>query len=110
MGLMVPLASQSVTTSNATFGSAVPTGQLWRLRAVNWQQPSVGTAKVISLAIGTTATAGNIKRRYSLASGVQNGQDFPDIVLVAGEQLNIVCDTDTGVAILSATVIKELIA
>ena len=110
MGLMVPLGSAAVTTTNATLGSAVPAGQLWRVRAVNIQQPSAGLAKKIAIGFGNTTTAGNVKRRYDVSAGQQNLQDFPDLVMAAGDQINMACDTDTGVAIVSVTVIKELIA
>jgi hypothetical protein len=110
MSLIVSLASQAVTTSNATLGTAVPTGQLWRVRAVNIQQPTGAAAKNIALAVGTTATAANVKRRYALPSGLQTAQDFPDLMLAAGEQLNVVTDAGTTEAVISVTVIKDLIA
>lgn len=105
--LIAPLGSQAVTTSNATLGSAVPTGQIWVVEAVNIQQPTGSAAKVISMAIGTTATAANIKRRYSVAAGLAQAQDYPRIALVAGEQLNVICDAGTGEAVMTVTVRKQ---
>jgi hypothetical protein len=110
MGLLVPLGSQLVTTTNATFGIAVPTGQIWRLRAVNIQQAVSGVAKTILLALGTTATAANVKLRYGMLLGQLKVQDFPDIVMVAGDQLNVITDLGTNEAVLSCTVLKDLIA
>jgi len=111
MGLTAPLGSQAVTTSNATLGVAVPTGQIWTIIAVNLQQPSTGDAKTVSLALGTTATAANVKRRYSVPAGVYNmPTDFPNIAMVAGEQVNVIGDGTTAQAVLSVTVRKELIA
>ena len=109
MSLIVPLGSQLVTTSNATLGIAVPTGQIWRITAVNIQQPS-GAAKVIALAIGTTATAVNVKRKYPLGGGQQTAQDFPGLVMVAGDQVNVITDAGTNEAVMSVTVAKDLIA
>lgn len=110
MSLIVPLASQAVTTTNATLGIAVPTGQIWRVHAVNIQHGAAGVAKNIALAVGTTATAANIKKRYNLALGVSPPTDYPAIVMVAGEQLNVVTDLGTSEAIISVTVAKDLIA
>lgn len=110
MGLLVPLGSQLVTTSNATLGIAVPTGQIWRLRAINIQQTSAAVAKAILVAFGTTATAVNVKLRYQLTLGQTKAQDFPDLVMVAGDQINVITDLGTNEAVLSATVLKELIA
>lgn len=110
MHFMASLGSQFVTTSNATLGIAVPTGQLWRIRAVNIQQPVTGVAKTILLALGTTATAVNVKLRYSLVLGQIKVQDFPDLMMVAGDQLNVITDLGTNEAVLSVTVIKGLIA
>lgn len=109
MGLLVPLGSQLVTTSNATLGGVVPAGQIWRVRAVNIQQPAGSAAKNIALAIGTTATAANVKRRYALASGLQGAQDFPDLVMVAGDQVNVITNLGTNEAVCSVTVIKKLV-
>lgn len=110
MALITSLGSQAVTTTNATLGSAVPTGQIWRVVAVNIQQPAGSVAKTISLAIGTTATAGNVKRRYSLSAGVATAQDFPNLALVAADQLNVVADTGTSEAVITVTVAKDLVA
>ncbi len=110
MSLITVLGSQAVTTTNATLGVAVPAGQIWRVTAVNLQQPTGSDAKTVSLAIGTTATAGNVKRRYSLAAGLSSAQDFPNIAMVAGEQLNVVGDGTTAQAIITITVAKDLIA
>jgi hypothetical protein len=108
--LMVPLGSQLVTTTNATLGIAVPPGQIWRVRAVNIQQPAGSAAKNIALAFGTTATAANVKRRYPLLSGLQTAQDFPDLIMVATDQVNVITDAGTNEAVISVTVIKELIS
>lgn len=110
MSLLVPLGSQLVTTANATLGIAVPTGQIWRIRAVNIQQAVTGVAKTILLALGTTATAANVKLRYGLLLGQLKAQDFPDLVMVAGDQLNVISDLGTNEALLSVTVAKDLIA
>lgn len=110
MALITALGTQAVTTSNATLGVAVPTGQLWRVIAVNLQQPVGSDAKTVSLAIGTTATAANVKRRYSLAAGLATAQDFPNLALVAGEQLNVIGDGTTAQAVITVTVAKELVA
>lgn len=110
MSLIVPLASQAVTTTNATLGAAVPTGQIWRVHAVNIQHTAAGVAKNIALAIGTTATAANVKKRYNLAAGVSPPPDYPSLVLVAGEQLNVITDAGTSEAVISVTVAKDLIA
>ncbi len=110
MSLIVPLGSQAVTTTNATLGIAVPTGQVWRILAVNVQQPTGSDAKTVSLAIGTTATAANVKRRYSLASGLATAQAFPNIGMVAGDQINVIGDGTTAQAVISVTVAKDLIA
>ncbi len=109
MGILVPLGSQLVTTSNATLGIAVPTGQIWRLRAVNIQQASSGVAKTILLALGITSTALNVKLRYPMLLGQTKVQDFPDIMMVAADQLNVITDLGTNEAVLSVTVYKELI-
>jgi hypothetical protein len=110
MSLVVPLGSQAATTANATFGVAVPTGQIWRIVAINVQQPAASDAKVISIAIGTTATAANVKRQYSLAAGVATAQEFPNIVLVAADQVNIIATGTTAQAVVTITVAKDLIA
>jgi hypothetical protein len=112
MSLIVSLGSQALTTSNAALGVAVPTGQVWRVVAVNIQQPTGSDAKTgILLAVGTTATAVNVKRNYSLASGQATTQDFPQLALVAGEQINVVQSTGTTAqAVISVTVAKDLIA
>jgi hypothetical protein len=110
MPLIAPLGSAAVTTTNATLGVAVPTGQIWRILAVNLQQPAASDAKDIYLAIGTTATAANIKRRYSLAAGLATAQDFPNIAMVAGEQVNVVGTGTTAQAVITVTVAKDLIA
>ncbi len=83
MSVIVPLGSQAVTTTNATLGGVVPSGQLWRIRAVNIQQPAGSAAKAIAFAFGTTATPVNVKQRYPLLSGLQTAQDFPDLVMTA---------------------------
>jgi hypothetical protein len=110
MGFKTILGSQAVTTSNATLGSAVPTGQIWRIVAVNLQQPATADAKTVALAIGTTATAANVKRRYSLTGGLATAQDFPDIPMVAGDQVNVVGDGTTAQAVITVTVEKELVS
>ncbi len=110
MSLIAPLGSQAVTTSNATLGVAVPTGQIWRILAVNVQQPTGSDAKEIALAIGTTATAANIRRRYPLAAGSANAQDFPNIAMVAGDQVNVIGTGTTAQAVIAVTVAKDLIA
>lgn len=110
MSLIVPLGSQAVTTANATLGAAVPTGQVWRIIAVNVQQPTGSDAKEVALAIGTTATAANNKRRYPLAAGSATAQDFPNIAMVAGEQVNVIGTGTTAQAVISVTVAKDLIA
>jgi hypothetical protein len=110
MPLIAPLGSQAVTTSNATLGIAVPAGQIWRILAVNVQQPTGSDAKEVALAIGTTATAANIKRRYSLGSGFATAQDFPNIAMVAGEQVNVLGTGTTAQAVITVTVAKDLIA
>lgn len=110
MALITPLGSQAATTSNATLGIAVPTGQIWRITAVNIQQPAASDAKTVSLGIGTTATAANVKRRYPLAAGLASAQDFPNLAMVAGDQVNIIADGTTAQAIVTITVSKELIA
>lgn len=109
MSLVTQLGSQAVTTSNATLGIAVPTGQIWRIVAVNIQQPAASDAKTVSLALGTTATAANVKRRYSLASGLSSAQDFPNIAMVAGDQVNVIADGTTAQAVCTVTVAKDLI-
>lgn len=110
MALIVPLGSQLVTTSNATLGGAVPSGQIWRIVAVNLQQPTGSAAKNIALALGTTATAANIKRRYTLGAGLQSPYpDVPNIAMVAGDQVNIISDAGTNEAVMSITVSKELV-
>lgn len=110
MSLITQLGSQAVTTSNATLGSAVPSGQIWRIVAVNIQQPTGSDAKTISLALGTTATAANVKRRYPLGAGLQTSQDFPNIAMVAGDQVNVIGDGTTAQAVMTVTVAKELVA
>lgn len=108
MGLRVPLGSQAVTTSNATLGIAVPAGQLWTIVAVNIQQPTTADAKQVRLALGTTATPANVKREYTLATGSQNPQDFPQIVMNAADQVNIIqIGGTTAQAIMTVTVVKE---
>jgi hypothetical protein len=102
--------SQAVTTSNATFGSAVPAGQVWKVVAVSLQHTAAGVAKNVALAIGTTATAANIKKRYNMELGKSPPTDFPNLVLQATEQLNIVTDAGTSEAIMTVTIRKELIA
>lgn len=110
MSFITALGSQAVTTANATLGIAVPTGQVWRITAVNVQQPAAGDAKVVQLAIGTTATAVNIKRSYSLAAGVAVAQDFPQLVMVAADQVNVVqVGGTTAQAVITVTVAKDLI-
>lgn len=107
--LLTPLGSQAVTTTNATLGSAVPSGQIWRIVAVNIQQPAGSDAKTIALALGTTATAVNVKRRYSLTAGLAQAQDFPNIAMVAGDQVNVIGDGTTAQAVITVTVAKDLI-
>lgn len=110
MSLITQLGSQAATTSNATLGSAVPAGQVWCITAVNIQQPTGSDAKTVSLALGATTTAGNVKRRYSLAAGLASAQDFPGIAMVAGDQVNIIADGTTAQAVVTVTVAKDLVA
>jgi hypothetical protein len=102
--------TQAVTTSNATLGSAVPAGQVWKVVAVNLQHAAAGVAKNVALAVGTTATAANIKKRYNMEAAKSPPTDYPNIVMVATEQLNIVTDAGTSEAIMTVTIRKELIA
>lgn len=102
--------SQAVTTSNAALGAAVPAGQVWKVVAVSVQHAAAGVAKNVALAIGTTATAANIKKRYNMDAGKSPPTDFPNIVMVAADQLNVVTDAGTSEAIITVTIRKELIA
>lgn len=104
------IAGQVVTTANATFGVAIPAGQVARLKEVKITQPAAGLAKTVTLAIGTTATAANIIGQYVLIGGVQNVLEFPNIPMAAGEQLNVICSADTAVAIIEAGLDFDLIA
>ncbi len=105
------IAGQAVTTANATFGAALPAGQTARLTQVKITQTGAHDAKVIVLAIGTTATAANVIGQYSLAAGVANVLEFPGIPIVAGEQLNVTqVGGTTAQAIIEAGLAVDLIA
>lgn len=108
MSLQTQIGFQTVTTSNATLGAAVPTGMTVRLTSVTIQQPAAGVAKVISLAIGTTATPANIIRTYTIAAGALNFVEYPNIVLTAGQQLNVVTSLGTTEAVITASGLKDL--
>lgn len=110
MSLQTKLAGpQSVTTSNATVGAAVPTGMTVKVNSITLQQPPTGDAKRVDLAIGTAATAANVVRSYVIPTGAFNFSEAPGIVLAAGEQLNVIqVGGTTAQVVLTASGVKDL--
>lgn len=105
------IAIQAVTTTTATFGAAVPAGQVGKLKQVKITQAGSGDAKVITLSIGTPASATNTIGVYNLVAGVNNILEFPAITLVAAEQLSVIqTGGTTGQASIEASVDFDLIA
>lgn len=100
----------AITTSNVALGSAVPTGQTFTIRSLLIQQAAAGDAKEILVAIGTTATAANVVRRITFVAGVQNYLEFPEIVLRAGEQINVIGTGTTAQAVIEMNGYRDLAA
>ncbi len=111
MSFPLRLGPQAVTTANATLGAAIPAGQVARVKQIKITQPAAGDAKVVVVAIGTTATAANIVGQYTLIAGVQNVFEAPNIPLAAGEQINITqVGGTTATAVIEIGIDKDLIA
>lgn len=111
MSFPLRLGPQAVTTANATLGAAIATGQVARIMQVKITQPAAGDAKVVVLAIGTTATAANIIGQYTLVAGVQNIIEFPGIPLAAADQINVTqVGGTTATAVIEVGLAKDLIA
>lgn len=111
MSFPLRLGPQAVTTSNATLGAAIPAGQVAKLKQIKITQPATGDAKVVVVAIGTTATAANIIGQFTLAAGVQNVAEFPGIPMAAGDQVNVTqVGGTTAQAVIEVGIDKDLIA
>lgn len=105
------IAIQAVTTSTATFGAAVPTGQAARIQQIKITQAASGDAKVITLSIGTPASATNTIGVYNLAAGVANILETPYVPMAAGEQLSVIqTGGTTGQASIEAGLSFDLTA
>lgn len=88
----------ALTTSNATVGSAVPSGYVWVIKQITICNTS-GVEGVMYLAIGSAATASN---RFMSSTPVASSDVMvldTGIVMTAGEQLYGYADR-TGINIL----------
>ncbi len=111
MSFPLRLGPQAVTTSNATLGAAIPTGQVARLRQIKITQPAGSDAKTVIVAIGTTATAANVIGQYTLVTGLNNVLEMPNIPMAAGDQINVIqSGGTTAQAVIEAGLEKDLIA
>lgn len=102
MAFKLRLGPQSVTTSTATLGAAIPTGQSAVIKQIKITQPASGDSKVVVLSIGTPATVSNTIGQFTVTGAVAvNILEMPNIPLVAGEQLSVI---QTGGTTAQATI------
>lgn len=94
MSINARLGSGVFAAADAVIVAAVPTGQVYRINTITLSQPTGAATATVSIGIGTTATAANVRLLQTLTTG--SAQTYilaPALVLAAGETLNGVCTT-----------------
>lgn len=90
--MYLPLVTGTLAATDTA--TSVPAGEVWMLYSITLNQPAASAANTVSLAIGgTSLTAANVRKIYSLAGGLATLNDYPGIAVAAGSSVNISATT-----------------